>query len=79
MAFNKQQDKLDFKQIVLSHLKKILEISTHELRDSTSIIIQGNFNQTSFQEDTRYAYIQSIENLAYVLFPYFDEKNNRSL
>lgn len=66
-------EKLEFRQIVLGHIKKILEISSSELRDKTTIRNHGNFSETIEQEDTRYSYIQAIENLAYVLMPYFDE------
>ena len=66
-------DKLEFRQIVLGHIKKILEISSHELRDTTRFILHPNHTDTIEQEDTRFSYIQAIENLAYILMPYFDE------
>lgn len=66
-------EKLEFRQIVLGHIKKILEISSHELRDTTRQIAMANQTQIIEQEDTRYSYIQAIENLAYILMPYFDE------
>ena len=68
------KDKLDFQQIVLSHIKRILDLSTHELRSGTQVVNSGTAIQTTFQEDTRYSYIQAIENLAYVLIPYFDKE-----
>lgn len=67
-------ENLEFRQIVLNHIKKILEISTHELRDTTQQIINNNNTAILKQEDTRYNYIQAIENLAFVLMPYFDER-----
>jgi hypothetical protein len=70
---NYNVDKLEFRQIVLGHIKKILEISSHELRDTTYTTSHGNYSETTFQEDTRFSYIQAIENLAYILMPYFDE------
>lgn len=73
MAFAKP-DKLDFRQIVLAHLKTILEISSKELRNNTQTINHGTFSQTTYQEDTRLSYIQSIENFSYILLPYFDKK-----
>ena len=51
------KDKLEFQQIVLAHIKRILDISTHELRNGTQIVNAGNYTQTTFQEDTRYSYI----------------------
>ena len=71
------QDKLDFKQIVLSHLKKILEISSSEMRDKTIIRNHGNYTETMENEDTRLSYIQAIENLSYILLPYFDEETEK--
>lgn len=64
---------LDFKTIVLEHIKKILEISSEELRNKTVTHMSPNMEQTETKEDTRKSYIQSIENLAYVLMPYFDD------
>jgi len=71
---NYNVDKLEFRQIVLGHIKKILEISSHELRDTTYTISHANFSETKYQEDTRYSYIQAIENLSFVLMPYFDKE-----
>jgi len=68
------ESKLEFRQIVLEHLKKILEISSSELRDKTIIRNHGTFTETIENEDTRLSYLQSIENLAYILLPYFDEE-----
>lgn len=67
-------EKLEFRQIVLLHIKKILEISNSEMRDKTIIRNQGNFTETINNEDTRESYTQSIENLAYILMPYFDDE-----
>ncbi len=67
-------DKLEFRQIVLGHIKKILEISSSELRDKTIIRNHGNYSETIENEDTRQSYMQAIENLAYILMPYFDEE-----
>jgi len=72
--FGDGNEKLEFRQIVLGHIQKILEISSHELRDSSRRVLSANFSQTIEQEDTRFSYIQAIENLAYVLLPYFDEQ-----
>ena len=67
-------EKIEFRQIVLGHIKRILELSSHELRDTTYIISHGNFSDTKYQEDTRVSYIQAIENLSFVLMPYFDKE-----
>jgi len=71
---NYNQDKLEFRQIVLKHIQTILEISSKELRNKTYTTNHGNYNTTTEQEDTRLSYMQAIENLAYILIPYFDDK-----
>lgn len=70
----KKEEKLTFSQIVLQHLKTILELSNHQLRDSTITTIHSNFIQTTEHEDTRISFVQSVETLSYILVPYFDEK-----
>ena len=69
-------EKIEFRQIVLGHIKRILDLSSHELRDTTFVISHGNYSETKYQEDTRFSYIQAIENLAYVLKSYFDKEMN---
>jgi len=71
---NYNPDKLEFRQIVLKHIQTILEISNKELRNKTYTTNYSNHESIVEQEDTRISYIQSIENLAYILIPYFDEK-----
>lgn len=66
--------KLEFKDVVLEHIKRVLEIGSHELRDTTRQVISSNQTQTIEQEDTRYSYIQAVENLSYILTGYFDDK-----
>ena len=73
MQYNKNNG-IEFREIVLNHVKRILELSSHELKNNTQVVNHGNYSQTTIQEDTRYSYIQAIENLAYVLMPYFDSK-----
>jgi|TARA_R100000501_G_C2596382_1_gene94797 hypothetical protein len=68
------QDKLDFRQIVLSHIKKILEISSNELRDKTLVKNHGAYSETIENENTQISYIQAIENFSYILIPYFDKE-----
>jgi len=71
---NYNQDKLEFRQIVLKHIQIILEISSKELRNKTYTTNHGNYSTATEQEDTRLSYMQAIENLAYILIPYFDDK-----
>ena len=47
-------EKLEFRQIVLGHIKRILEISSHELRDTTTHTTHANYSETIEHEDTRY-------------------------
>ena len=65
--------KLTFQQICLSHLKSILEISSHELKKmSTKRIINGFIEETS-SEDLRFSYCEAVMNFAFVLSPHFDD------
>jgi len=66
-------EKIEFREIVLQHIRRILEIGSHELRDTTRVVTHANHTETIESEDLRYSYIQAIQNLAYVLIPYFDE------
>ena len=79
MAWNNSgEDKLEFRQIVLKHLSKILEISVHELKQNSRQVVQSNYSETVSEEDTRKSYTQAIENLAIILIPYYDEKMTES-
>lgn len=66
------QKEIEFREIVLSHIRRILELSSHELRNATRTIMYSNTTQVEEAEDTRLSYVQAIENLSYVLMPYFD-------
>ena len=68
------KDTLEFRQIVLKHIQRILEISSSELRNKTIRRLHTEYSEVIKDEDTRISYIQAIENLAYVLIPYFDEQ-----
>jgi hypothetical protein len=67
-------NQIEFRSIVLEHIKKILDLSTHELRNQTIELIKEHHTQLVINEDTRISYVQSVENLAYVLLPYFDDR-----
>ena len=73
MVYPKKEKTRDFGGILFQHLEGILEISRSELKDTTRIISQGNQVVKEEREDTRISYIQAIENLAYILKPYFDK------
>jgi hypothetical protein len=74
MAYNNQKTTtLEFKDIVLQDIKKILEISSKELKSSERILVIDNLKTYIETEDSRISYIQAIENLSYVLEAHFDK------
>lgn len=72
MEIKNNYEQLEFRQIILAYIKKILDIASTELRNHTRQVITSNFSNIVQDEDTRISYIQAIENLSYVLTPYFD-------
>ena len=56
-------DKLEFRQIVLSHIRNILNLSLRSNRDGEKLIL----------------YFNSIEALADVLIPFYDEQMNNEI
>jgi hypothetical protein len=74
MAFNNYKtDSLEFPQIILGHIKKVLELSSSELRVAERIIVLQNSREIVEEEDTRKSFCQAVEMLSYSLIPYFDE------
>jgi len=69
-----KSSKLEFREIVLSHIKKILEIASTELRNKTKVTSTINHDSISEEEDTRKSFCQAIECLSYILQPYFDKQ-----
>ena len=79
-GFVSNKEKLSFREIVLSHLKKILELSTNEFRGGwNKPILHGNRVDYEYISDTRKCYTQAVDSLSDVLLPHFDnamqEKN----
>lgn len=69
-----KKDKLEFRDIILQHIKKILEISTLEFRGGyDKKVFVGSIVYDEYIPDTRKCYIQSVESLSDVLHPYFDK------
>ncbi len=65
--------KLSFKDIVLGHLKKILEMSTTEFRGGyNTTVMHGNWTEKVYVPSSKKNYIQAVEHLSYVLLPHFD-------
>lgn len=68
-----------FKDIILQHLKRILELSTMEFRGGyNKETIVDNKVVMEYVPDTRKQYIQSIQSLSDVLVPRFDEDMKKS-
>jgi hypothetical protein len=65
---------LTINQIALQQVKVIIEIGSHQLRDQTTQTINSNSVSIIEKEDTRESYCEAVENLAYLLLPFFDEK-----
>lgn len=73
------REKKSFRDIVLSHLAKVLEISTHEFRGGywqTKTRIAGASTLTDhfYVTNVRKEYIQAVQSLADVLLPFFDKE-----
>lgn len=73
---NEQSERLTLQQIVMCQLKSIAELSSkYELQSgSNKVTVVDNQKTTTSTEDLRVRYYQSIENLAYLLYPHFDKK-----
>lgn len=76
-AYN--EEKISFRAIVLSHLKKIAIYNSVEFRGGyhdENVIMIGNAisKHKVYIPDTREIYSNSIEYLSDVLFPYFDKQ-----
>ncbi len=74
--FISKKEKLDFKDLVLQHLKRILEHSKNEFRQRKKIIPpSSNMNEVIIlEENEAIIFIQMVELFSYILKPYFDEK-----
>ena len=68
-----KDDKIEHSQIIMGHIKKILEIASHELRASERILMLENSKQIIESEDTRISFCQAVEMLAYSCRPYTDD------
>jgi len=71
--FITNNDKLEFRQIVLAHIKKILELGSVEFRGGYWQDIGSNPVRSEYVADTRDCYINSILGFTEVLLPYFDK------
>ena len=64
--------------LVFEHIRKILELSRTELRQSVTIKTNATGDRTEINEDTRVSFVQAIESLGLVLTPFFDERMKKS-
>lgn len=70
-----KKEKTSFRDVVLSFLKKILELSTTEFRGGyTKRIFTANSYYDEYIPDSRKCYIQAVENLSHILAPHYDKQ-----
>jgi hypothetical protein len=74
----KNEDKIDFKQIILGHYKKILELTTAEFTGGYwNYVYTGNTTNKVYITDKRAEFIQAVDSLALALYPHFDDIMNK--
>lgn len=73
-------DALEFNQLVLMYVNKILEILSKELRNRHTILPASGSRAEIVvdEEDTRKSFTQSIEGLSSILTPWFDEPTKKA-
>ena len=75
MSFKTEKERLSFREIALSHMKKILEISCIEFRGGFyKLVIQVNYSFKEYVPSTIKCYIQAVESFSDILQPHFDSK-----
>ena len=73
-----QKEKRTFKDIILDHLNKILELSCDEFRGGyIEKKIRGNFVEEFYIPDSRKRITQAIEFLSFLLQPLYDDDMNK--
>ncbi len=73
-TFTQKKQRIEFKDLVLQHLKKILDLTTLEFRGGyIKEHVMGNVLIKEYIPDTRKQYIQSIESFSDILLPHFDK------
>jgi hypothetical protein len=78
MAFNNYssgEDSDSFKALVYRQIRKIQDISGKELRDNEQTLVTSIGVQTLGKEDTRFSFLQSIEMLGSLFYPYFGKSS----
>lgn len=70
-----KKDTVDFKQIILKHYQKILDIGFKEFTSGYwNYTITKEGEHKTYVSDAREEYMQSVELLASALYPYFDDE-----
>jgi hypothetical protein len=73
--FSAKNEKIDFKSIVLTHFKAVLDLSRTEFRGGYwQTINRGSYSDDVYVPDSRKQFCQAVEVLALALYPHFDEK-----
>ena len=74
---SKQKEKKTFRDLVLSHLNKILELSCDEFKGGyTQKVVKGNCVEEVYIPDSRKRISQAIEFFSFLLQPFYDKDMN---
>ena len=74
-GFITNKEQVSFREIVLSHEKKILELSCSEFRGGFfNTVFHGGIPTKIYVPDARRVFIQAVEAFASILLPHFDEQ-----
>ena len=71
MANYYDNNKITYPQLIMEQIKILQNINAKELRDGQRIVKNMIGEQTIEGEDTRYSFLQSVDILGSLLFPYF--------
>jgi len=77
-GYNQDNQGLSYPQLVFNQIRTIQELCKKELKSGDKIYKNLVGEQVVENEDTRFSYLQSIEVLASLLFPYFPKKIENS-
>lgn len=76
--FISNSEKLEFRQIVLQHLKDILRLGQVEFRGGyMKEISHGAYSTHEYVPDSRDCYINAVLGFIDILLPYFDDRMNK--
>lgn len=64
----------NLKQLVINSISNIQTILKEELKDGIKFFVSGNETRLEEENDSRLSFIQSVEHLASLLLPYFDDR-----